>query len=109
MKARTAVVVCALAAAPMCTPPPAARADDQSYLAALDEQGAFVESPLPSRVAAGHRFCSELRGGSSPDDIEARYQNITSFGGWGAIDDLRKNLRTVIETAQRELCPDTLG
>ena len=88
---------------------PVARADDQSYLAALDAQGVFMAAPAQSRLAAGHKFCNEIRAGASPDEVYERYRDLRAGGGWSAILDLRVWLRPVIATAQQELCPDTVG
>ncbi|MFL0274298.1 DUF732 domain-containing protein [Mycobacterium sp. SMC-19] len=85
-----------------------AYADDASYLAALDANGVFKSGPPNARLSAGHRFCSQLRGGSTPDQVVNDYVRRPSFGGPSMVDDLTVNLRPVIDIAQHELCPDTL-
>jgi hypothetical protein len=86
-----------------------AHADDAGYLAALDAQGVFRSGTPDARLSAGHKFCAELRGGASPDQIAAHYRSLPTFGAPSMIDDLRGSLGPVIAIAQHELCPDTLG
>ncbi|MEO6792663.1 MAG: DUF732 domain-containing protein [Mycobacterium sp.] len=86
-----------------------AYADDASYLAALDAHGVYRSGPPNARLSAGHRFCSELRSGESPEQVAASFPRRPSFGGPSMVDDLQSNLRPVIDIAQHELCPDTLG
>lgn len=109
MRAAITVLLGTVSVAVAVTAAPAAGADDQSYLAALDAQGVFTNATAQSRLAAGHKFCNEIRAGSSPDEVAERYQDLRAGGGWSAILDLRIWLRPVIATAQQELCPDTLG
>jgi hypothetical protein len=85
-----------------------AYADDASYLAALDANGVYRSGPPNARLSAGHRFCSELRSGASPDQIVAAFPRRPSFGGPSMVDDLTVNLRPVIDIAQHDLCPETL-
>ena len=85
-----------------------AHADDASYLAALDAQGVFRSGPPNARLSAGHKFCNELRSGATPDQVADSYVRQPSFGGPSMVDDLTVNLRSVIDIAQHELCPDTL-
>lgn len=85
-----------------------AHADDASYLAALDANGLFRSGPPNARLSAGHKFCTELRNGATPDQIAAAYRSLPTFGAPSMIDDLRGSLPAVIAVAQRELCPDTL-
>lgn len=85
-----------------------AHADDASYLAALDANGVFRSGPPNARLSAGHKFCNELRAGSTPDQVVSNYVRRPSFGGPSMVDDLTNNLRPVIDIAQHELCPDTL-
>ncbi|BBY34529.1 hypothetical protein MMIN_25900 [Mycolicibacter minnesotensis] len=85
-----------------------ANADDASYLAALDAAGVFRSGPPNARLSAGHRFCNQLRAGSTPDQVVNDYVRRPSFGGPSMVDDLTVNLRPVIDIAQHELCPDTL-
>lgn len=86
-----------------------AHADDASYIAALDAAGVFKSGPPNARLSAGHRFCSQLRNGETPDQIVAGFPRRPSFGGPSMVDDLQSNPRPVIDIAQRELCPETLG
>ncbi|MBS9535533.1 DUF732 domain-containing protein [Mycobacterium sp. M1] len=86
-----------------------AHADDASYLAALDAQGVFRSGPPNARLSAGHRFCNELRSGATPDQVANAYVRRPSFGGPSMVDDLTVNLRQVIDIAQHEICPETLG
>ena len=85
-----------------------AHADDASYLAALDANGVFRSGPPNARLSAGHRFCAELRGGATPEQVAANFPRRPSFGGPSMVDDLQSNLRPVINIAQHELCPETL-
>ncbi|UVO11859.1 DUF732 domain-containing protein [Mycobacterium sp. SVM_VP21] len=85
-----------------------AYADDASYLAALDANGVFKSGPPNARLSAGHRFCNQLRAGSTPDQVVDDYVRRPSFGGPSMVDDLTVDLRPVIDIAQHELCPDTL-
>lgn len=98
----TSVAFALLSAAP-------AQADDASYLAALDTAGVFRSGPPNARLSAGHRFCNQLRSGASPEQVVAAYPPWPSFGGPSMVDDLRVNLRPVVDIAQHELCPETLG
>ncbi|CAJ1494685.1 DUF732 domain-containing protein [[Mycobacterium] kokjensenii] len=86
-----------------------AHADDASYLAALDANGVFRSGPPNARLSAGHRFCNQLRSGATVDQVVDAYVRRPSFGGPSMVDDLTVNLRPVIDIAQHELCPDTLG
>ena len=86
-----------------------AHADDASYIAALDANGVFRSGPPNARLSAGHRFCDQLRSGATPDQIVATFPYRPSFGGPSMVDDLQTSLRPVINIAQHELCPDTLG
>lgn len=86
-----------------------AHADDASYIAALDAQGVFPSGPPNARLSAGHRFCNQLRSGETPDQIVASFARRPSFGGPSMVDDLQSNLHPVIDIAQHELCPETLG
>ena len=104
---RTAVFAAAGATALLGSAP--AHADDASYLAALDANGVFRSGPPNARLSAGHRFCSELRNGETPDQVAANFPRRPSFGGPSMVDDLTVNLRPVIDIAQHELCPETLG
>lgn len=104
---RGAVVVGAAAAAVLGGA--TAHADDASYLAALDANGVFRSGPPNARLSAGHRFCDQLRSGATPDQIIATFPRRPSFGGPSMVDDLAGSLRPVIDIAQHEICPDTLG
>ena len=104
---RTVWVALAMTAGALVAGAPA-HADDASYLAALDADGVFRSGPPNARLSAGHRFCSELRSGETPDDIVANFPRRPSFGGPSMVDDLTNNLRAVIDIAQHQLCPDTL-
>lgn len=86
-----------------------AHADDASYLAALDANGVFRSGPPNARLSAGHRFCNQLRSGATVDQVADAYVRRPSFGGPSMVDDLTVNLRPVIDIAQHELCPETLG
>ncbi|MEZ0385103.1 MULTISPECIES: DUF732 domain-containing protein [Mycobacteriaceae] len=88
--------------------PPAAHADDASYIAALDANGVFRSGPPNARLSAGHRFCNQLRSGATVDQVVDAYVRRPSFGGPSMVDDLTVNLRPVINIAQHELCPETL-
>lgn len=71
---------------------PAAHADDDSFLAAAR----FGVSPLVSNeqtVALGHQACSMMRAGTTAEHLK----NINAANG------------PVVDAAQHELCPDTLG
>lgn len=85
-----------------------AHADDASYIAALDSQGVYRSGPPNARLSAGHRFCSQLRNGESPEQVADSFVRRPSFGGPSMVDDLTVNLRPVIDIAQHELCPETL-
>lgn len=85
-----------------------AHADDASYLAVLDANRVFMSGPPNARLSAGHRFCNQLRSGSTVDQVVNDYVPRPSFGGPSMVDDLTVNLRPVIDIAQHELCPDTL-
>lgn len=105
---RTLVVV-SLAGGTLLAGAPA-HADDGGFLAALDARGVYRSGTPDARLAAGRKFCAELRGGSTPDEIVGRYQaNLRTFGAPSTVDDLRVSLRPMIDIAQHELCPDTLG
>lgn len=95
--------------APLLAVPAPAHADDASYLAALDAHGVFRSGTPGARLSAGNKFCAELRSGATPDQIAAQYRSLPTFGAPSMIDDLRGSLHPVIDIAQHELCPDTLG
>ena len=87
-----------------------AHADDASYIAALDAAGVFRSGPPNARLSAGHRFCSQLRNGETPDQIVAAFPRAgprSAARRWSTT--CRVNPRPVIDIAQHELCPETLG
>jgi hypothetical protein len=74
-----------------------AHADDASYLEVLHSNGCMPQSPpevmQDRQLRAGHTVCVELRGGMTKQDI-------TQGDGDFAL---------LVDAAQHELCPDTLG
>lgn len=88
-------LVVLVAAALMIAAP--AHADDQSYLDVLHSNGWVPQSPpevmQDRQLRGGHMVCVELRGGMTKQDIT---QGDGDFG-------------LLVEAAQHELCPDTLG
>jgi hypothetical protein len=86
------IVITALAgAAPAC-------ADGDSYIRYLNDHGTLVPGINDAvRISRGAKVCTDLHNGMTPQqEIDAN--PIVYF-----------DLRGVIDAAQHELCPDTLG
>lgn len=75
---------------------PPAHADEGSYLADLGAAGVPV-SDRGKAVSSGYTVCSQLRAGESPETAASQFGWF--YNAWGA---------TIVATAQRDLCPDTL-
>lgn len=75
----------------------AAHADDASYLRYLDANGiGYYDNAPSSRLAVGRVICDNLRFSRNP---RAGFNFVSN----GMVS------QPLIDTAQRELCPDTLG
>ncbi|WP_085265327.1 DUF732 domain-containing protein [Mycolicibacter longobardus] len=75
----------------------AAQADDASYLRYTDEHGiTYYDNAPSSRLAVGRVICDNLRFGGDPR------------AGFNFVSNAMVS-QQLIEAAQRELCPDTLG
>jgi hypothetical protein len=94
MKRRLTIAALGAAALALAAP---AHADQQSYLADLSAQGAFMPQGPNQAIAAGYSVCMDLRNGRPPNAITAAF-------GWGGA-----WAPAYIEAAQHNLCPDTLG
>jgi hypothetical protein len=75
---------------------PDARADANSYLGYLQSHGTFAGGQAKA-LNAGLYACSALHAGQTPDQI------------LGGVHMTFMDVRGVIDAAQHELCPDTLG
>jgi hypothetical protein len=75
-----------------------AHADGDSYIRCLNDHGTFVPGINDAaRISRGATVCTDLHNGMTPQqEIDAN--PIVYF-----------DLRGVIDAAQQELCPDTLG
>jgi hypothetical protein len=75
-----------------------AHADGDSYIRYLNDHGTFVPGINDAiRISRGVKVCTDLHNGMTPQqEIDAN--PIVYF-----------DLRGVIDAAQHELCPDTLG
>ena len=75
-----------------------AHADGDSYIRYLNDHGTFVPGINDAvRISRGAKVCTDLHNGMTPQqEIDAN--PIVYF-----------DLRGVIDAAQHELCPDTLG
>jgi Protein of unknown function (DUF732) len=75
-----------------------AHADGDSYIRYLNDHGIFVPGINDAvRISRGAKVCTDLHNGMTPQqEIDAN--PIVYF-----------DLRGVIDAAQHELCPDTLG
>jgi hypothetical protein len=92
-----AAVSTAIAAALMVAAP--AHADERSYLDDLRANGVPVGlpgQPPAQLIQAGDLACRLLRTGMSPDEVVAQFGALAFFARQG------------VDSAQRELCPDTL-
>lgn len=77
---------------------PSARADGDSYIRYLNDHGTFVPGINDAvRISRGSQACTSLHNGMTPQQI-LDANPIVYF-----------DLRGVIDAAQHELCPDTLG
>lgn len=74
-----------------------ARADDQSFLADLRDHGVPIITSPAQMIGGGYTVCAEMRNGMSPE-IGAQQWGV--LNGWGPV---------IVDAAQHELCPDTLG
>jgi hypothetical protein len=77
---------------------PVAHADEQAFLNDLQAQGVVM---LPgAELEAGYHACTDMRAGASPD-AASHYGYWTNqfITGWS---------RKIVDTAQRDLCPDTI-
>jgi hypothetical protein len=75
-----------------------ALADGDSYLRYLNDHGIFVPGPNDAyRIGSGAKVCTQLHNGMTA-------QQIVDSKGYVHFD-----VRGVIDAAQHELCPDTLG
>ena len=75
---------------------PQAQADANSYLACLSDHGIYAGGQAKA-LNAGFYACDALHGGQTPEQIVAGV-HLTMM-----------DVRGVIDAAQHELCPDTLG
>jgi Protein of unknown function (DUF732) len=84
-------------AAALATAAPA-HADGDSYIRYLNDHGTFVPGINDAvRISRGSQVCTSLHNGMTPQQI-IDANPIVYF-----------DLRGVIDAAQHELCPDTLG
>jgi len=75
-----------------------AHADGDSYIRYLNDHGTFVPGINDAvRISRGSQVCTSLHNGMTPQQI-IDSNPIVYF-----------DLRGVIDAAQHELCPDTLG
>ena len=95
---RSITVLSAAIAAALMGAVPAAHADGDSYIRYLNDHGIFVPGINDAvRISRGAKVCTDLHNGMTPQqEIDAN--PIVYF-----------DLRGVIDAAQHELCPDTLG
>jgi hypothetical protein len=75
-----------------------AHADGDSYIRYLNDHGTFVPGINDAvRISRGSQVCTSLHNGMTPQQV-LDANPIVYF-----------DLRGVIDAAQHELCPDTLG
>ncbi|MFL0278104.1 DUF732 domain-containing protein [Mycobacterium sp. SMC-19] len=73
-----------------------AQADDQSFVAAVHDQGIWTDIMSDSTlIGLGHIMCSSLRDRSSLETVSGSPRGADGHG--------------IAVAAQHELCPDTLG
>jgi hypothetical protein len=73
-----------------------ARADDDSYVAALNAAGVPLLGGPGKYIAGGYRVCDELRHGETPAGAATQFGMYNGFGP------------AIVNAAQHELCPETL-
>ncbi len=73
-----------------------ARADDDSYVAALNAAGVPLLGGPGKYIAGGYHVCDELRHGETPAGAATQFGMYNGFGP------------AIVSAAQHELCPETL-
>jgi hypothetical protein len=76
---------------------PTARADEGTFIADLQGQGVPTNWPFVVQPVAGTNICNELHNGFTPQKVVQQFAPIQA--NWAP---------TIVATAQRDICPDTL-
>ncbi|MGO9352471.1 MAG: DUF732 domain-containing protein [Mycobacterium sp.] len=76
-----------------------AHADENGYVAELSAHGVPMFAGPNRAILAGYQICGQLRDGASPEIVASQYQYNWILAPFAP---------TVIDSAQRQLCPDTL-
>lgn len=78
-----------------------ARADDQSYLRAINEAGFFNSGGTGVELAVGYEICAEIGEGISGRDIAEHLYYTTPLSQYGAV--------VLVMIAVANLCPSFMG
>ena len=76
---------------------PQAHADEGAFIADLQAQGVPTGWPFVVQPIAGTNICTELHNGATPQSVVQQFAPIQA-----------PYAPTIVATAQRDICPDTL-